>query len=326
VDRARQAQPVEDDQAGGSSGITCYGRGAGGAAGTARRSGRLDPWNSHGVERDPPISALSSSRGEVRREAAPDRNAAWLPSGRGELRGVHADECRGFSRTFPSSLSRTGPAFKHAGLLELVRHEIGPCTCRNGADHAGGRSGLYSVPGRSKSRGDRCLSAGASMAALLTTRHPERFSAVVMHSGIPPGTADSTLSAVGAMRGRRATKALATTPSSMAVPWPPLLVVHGDRDAIVSPQNGRAAAHLWADAAHARASIPRAVERGRRHPMKVTAYKRHGMTIATLVRSPVWAIRGAEADRMNASVMRRVPMPHGWFGLSLRASSRRAGT
>ena len=127
------------------------------------------------------------------------------------------------------------------------------------------------------------LSAGASMAALLATRHPERFSAVVMHSGIPPGTADSTLSAVGAMRGRRATNPVTTTPSLMAVPWPPLLVVHGDRDAIVSPQNGRAATHLWADAAHARASIQRAVQRGRRHAMKVTEYKRQGMTIATLV-------------------------------------------
>ena len=39
------------------------------------------------------------------------------------------------------------------------------------------------------------LSAGASMAALLVTRHPGRFKAVIMHSGIPPGTAHSTLSA-----------------------------------------------------------------------------------------------------------------------------------
>ena len=41
------------------------------------------------------------------------------------------------------------------------------------------------------------------MAALLASRHPERFKAVVMHSGIPPGTAHSTLSAVGAMYGLR---------------------------------------------------------------------------------------------------------------------------
>ena len=36
------------------------------------------------------------------------------------------------------------------------------------------------------------LSAGACMAALLASRHPTRFAGVVMHSGIPPGTADST--------------------------------------------------------------------------------------------------------------------------------------
>ena len=36
------------------------------------------------------------------------------------------------------------------------------------------------------------LSAGASMAALLVTRYPERFKAVVMHSGIAPGTAHSS--------------------------------------------------------------------------------------------------------------------------------------
>ena len=42
------------------------------------------------------------------------------------------------------------------------------------------------------------LSAGASMAALMVTQHPDRFKALVMHSGIPPGTAHSTLSALGA--------------------------------------------------------------------------------------------------------------------------------
>src|SRR5207248_9259797 len=74
------------------------------------------------------------------------------------------------------------------------------------------------------------LSAGASMAALLVTRHPERFKAVVMHSGIPPGTAHSTLSALGAMQGHRATRPLMTTALSMATSWPPLMVIHGGLD------------------------------------------------------------------------------------------------
>lgn len=121
------------------------------------------------------------------------------------------------------------------------------------------------------------LSAGASMAALLVARHPERFKAVMMHSGIPPGTAHSGLSALGAMHGRR------DTPPLVAANWPPLLVVHGAADHVVSPQNGRAAARVWAEAAEAQAGEERRVQRGQRHPMQVTDYKRRGRTVATLV-------------------------------------------
>jgi hypothetical protein len=69
------------------------------------------------------------------------------------------------------------------------------------------------------------LSKGASMAALLVTRHTRRFKAGVMHSGIPPGTAHFTLSALGAMHGHRSTMPLAATPSTMEANWPPLLVI-----------------------------------------------------------------------------------------------------
>jgi poly(hydroxyalkanoate) depolymerase family esterase len=127
------------------------------------------------------------------------------------------------------------------------------------------------------------LSAGASMAALLVTRHPGRFKAVVMHSGIPPGTAHSTLSALGAMHGHRVTTPLMTTPNAMEAHWPPLLVIHGDADAVVSPKNGLAAAQVWADAAGATASQARSVQRGQRYPMSVTDFKRKGSTVATLV-------------------------------------------
>lgn len=127
------------------------------------------------------------------------------------------------------------------------------------------------------------LSAGASMAALLVTRHPGRFKALVMHSGIPPGTAHSTLSALGAMHGRRGTLPLAATPLGMAAVWPPLLVIHGDADGVVSPHNGRAAVQAWAAAAGARAGIERSVQRGQRYPMAVTEFKRRGSTVATLV-------------------------------------------
>jgi poly(hydroxyalkanoate) depolymerase family esterase len=127
------------------------------------------------------------------------------------------------------------------------------------------------------------LSAGASMAAFLVKRHPARFKAVVMHSGIAPGTAHSTLSALDPMHGHRQTMPLAAKPRTKQASWPPLLVIHGDADAVVSPRNGQSAAHDWARAAGARASEARSVRRGRRYPMSVTDFKRKGITVATLV-------------------------------------------
>lgn len=145
------------------------------------------------------------------------------------------------------------------------------------------------------------LSVGASMAALLVTRHPERFKAIVMHSGIPPGTAHSTLSALGAMHGHRTTKPLRTTPALTGVPslcelawgrpgaalmaatWPPLLLIHGSLDTVVSVDNGHAAAQAWADATGARAGTSRTVQRGKRYPARVTDFKRTGVRVATLV-------------------------------------------
>jgi len=127
------------------------------------------------------------------------------------------------------------------------------------------------------------LSAGASMAALLVTRHPGRFKAAMMHSGIPPGSAHSTLSALGAMHGHRAARPLTVTPGAMAASWPPLMVVHGSVDRVVSARNGRAAVQVWSGAAGAKAGQCRHVQRGRRYPMHVTDYKLGRNTVATLV-------------------------------------------
>jgi poly(hydroxyalkanoate) depolymerase family esterase len=156
------------------------------------------------------------------------------------------------------------------------------------------------------------LSAGASMAALLVTRHPDRFKALVMHSGIPPGTAHSALTALGAMRGRRSTAPLPATMQGMQAHWPALLVVHGDADMTVSPDNADAAALNWAQAAGARPGAPRQVRRGKRYPMSVTDFKHRGSLVATLVRvaglghawsggaasQPYSDARGPDASRM----------------------------
>lgn len=127
------------------------------------------------------------------------------------------------------------------------------------------------------------LSAGASMAALLVSRHPERFKAVVMHSGVPPGTAHTGIGALGAMHGRRATAALPAGPATMAASWPPLMVIHGTLDHVVAPSNGWAAVETWASAAGARAGTPREVQRGKRYPTIVTDFKCGRRVVATHV-------------------------------------------
>lgn len=170
-----------------------------------------------------------------------------------------------------------------------------PQGCWNWFDTAGGRAQsevalimkaidqvcqLYPVdPARIAVAG---LSAGGSMAALLVTHHPERFKAAMMHSGVPPGTAHSSLSALGAMRGRRSTQVPAVTVPSAAA-WPPLMVIHGGADPMVSTHNGWAAVQMWAEAAGAQAVQPRSVQRGKRYPMTVTDFKRQGRMVATLV-------------------------------------------
>jgi poly(hydroxyalkanoate) depolymerase family esterase len=123
------------------------------------------------------------------------------------------------------------------------------------------------------------LSAGASMAALLATRHPRRFRAVAMHSGVPPGAADSATAALGAMRGRRVPLDLFA-----AQDLPPLLVIHGEADGVVSARNAESAAQLWAQASGAQAGEARELRRGRRYPMRVTEFRQARRVVATLVR------------------------------------------
>lgn len=137
-------------------------------------------------------------------------------------------------------------------------------------------------------RGDRSrvaiagLSAGASMAALLAIAHPTRFAAVAMHSGVGPGMASSSATALAAMQGRRR-----ATPIEVAegAALPPLLVIQGTLDRIVAPSNGRAAAASWVAAAGApvRESAPRRVQRGQRHAMDITDFKSRGRLLATLI-------------------------------------------
>ena len=125
------------------------------------------------------------------------------------------------------------------------------------------------------------FSAGAGMAALVATRHPQRYRAVAMHSGVGPGAAHSSATALGAMRGRRA--ASAPPIDHRSGPWPALLVVQGSVDRVVASSNGSAVAALWAHHAGAAAGKVRAVQRGKRRPASLTDYRApDGRLVATL--------------------------------------------
>ena len=84
------------------------------------------------------------------------------------------------------------------------------------------------------------FSAGTSMAAQVAFQHPTRFAAVVMHSGVDPALANSTATALAAMRGSpaRVKQAQAAKPLNL----PPLLVLQGSLDRIVVKANGMRAA------------------------------------------------------------------------------------
>ena len=124
------------------------------------------------------------------------------------------------------------------------------------------------------------LSAGAGMAALLAVRDPARYRALAMHSGVPPGLAHSTATALGAMRGRRSGAPLASLPDGQQLPA--LLVVQGSADPIVAPANAAEAVRLWAQNAGATAGPPRTVQRGKRYAAHITDYRVGLRLVATL--------------------------------------------
>jgi poly(hydroxyalkanoate) depolymerase family esterase len=125
------------------------------------------------------------------------------------------------------------------------------------------------------------LSAGAGMAALLATRHPERFRSIAMHSGIAPGVAHSSVTALSAMRGRRVA-AQPLAPLAAGAHLPALLVIQGSADHVVAPSNGAEAARSWAAREGAIPGEPRTVQRGARYAATVTDYRAGDRLVATL--------------------------------------------
>ncbi|QTN28271.1 PHB depolymerase family esterase [Rhodoferax sp. AJA081-3] len=108
------------------------------------------------------------------------------------------------------------------------------------------------------------MSAGASMAALVGLHFPNRFAAVVMHSGVEPTSASSSATALSAMRGRY--RLPLSPPGKVAEALPALLVIQGSADHVVLKANGMRAAQVWAARTHAEPKAARVVGRGKRYP------------------------------------------------------------
>jgi poly(3-hydroxybutyrate) depolymerase len=124
------------------------------------------------------------------------------------------------------------------------------------------------------------LSAGAGMAALVAVRRPQGFRAIAMHSGIAPGLAQSTASALGAMHGLRSAVPLAALAAGAHLPA--LLVIQGRADTTVAPSNGAKAALLWAAREGAQPGRPRTLQRGARYAQTLTDYCHLGRLVSTL--------------------------------------------
>lgn len=98
------------------------------------------------------------------------------------------------------------------------------------------------------------ISAGGAMAATLIATWPELFSAAAVHSAVPYGTARGVGEALTMLSGESAMPAAALTERLAEAMMDamgdrarllPLLVIHGDEDAIVAPENGAAFMAQW---------------------------------------------------------------------------------
>ena len=83
------------------------------------------------------------------------------------------------------------------------------------------------------------ISAGGAMAVNLAVAYPERFAGVTVHSGIPYRAAKNVMEALPVMRNGPA-EAATIAPTRV-----PLLVLHGEADAVVSARNASALASQW---------------------------------------------------------------------------------
>lgn len=177
-----------------------------------------------------------------------------------QTRGDNVQACWNWFRPSDQAAGRGEPGIL-AGLAVALREEFGVCRTRVFA--AG-------------------LSAGGAMAAILGASHPEVFSAIGVHSGLPHGSAHDVVSAFAAMRGEGGVSAPAGAGRVRTI------VFHGSADATVHPSN----ADSILRAATARSAVETARIAGR--SSRGRSFER---TIATgpggAVVAELWVVEGA---------------------------------
>jgi poly(3-hydroxybutyrate) depolymerase len=132
------------------------------------------------------------------------------------------------------------------------------------------------------------MSAGGTMAMTLALRFPARFAAIATHSSAVAYSANNVLQASEAMHGNRLpdTEALRSTLIGQCLP--PLLVLHGDADHVVSFKNAQASVNLWIDLLPLQHNSPklstRQVQRGVRRSHIISDWKVDAKPYVRLVR------------------------------------------
>lgn len=104
------------------------------------------------------------------------------------------------------------------------------------------------------------LSAGAGMAVVLATLHPERFAGVAVHSGVPYAAASNEEEAAVVLKGGGPAEAVLASRMEETVPdgaeLPRLLAIHGTGDQVVSPKNTLRLAGAWLEVQERSSSDP----------------------------------------------------------------------
>jgi poly(hydroxyalkanoate) depolymerase family esterase len=126
------------------------------------------------------------------------------------------------------------------------------------------------------------LSAGGAMAAVMGATHPDLYAAIGVHSGLPYGAASDVVSAFAAMRGETGDR---PDPHMLRIRT---IIIHGDADATVHPENARRLLEAQADFAAGRPQTVSSSSAGGRSSTRTLVRDRNGR-----VRAEHWLIHGA---------------------------------